>query len=279
MWRKPLQIPISEIPDNCMITTDRSYMNTADMVVFHLPDLEKELEENLEKPDGQKWVAFSLVYEENYSFMKDTGFMELFDYKMSYHQDADVVYPYYRYELGRDLFQETKVAFSLKKDICILIPSSIYRSDPPTYLNELMKYIEIDSYEWPFDGKKQGYYNDWDKNLDLYKQYKFVIAFENACATDYVTEIFYEPLQAGAVPVYLGAPNIEDFMPGNNSFVNVRHFQSPISLASYLKKVCKDETHYNDFFHWKKEIPNPSFTQKIQAQRINPFVRLFKLLK
>lgn len=37
------------------------------------------------------------------------------------------------------------------------------------------------------------------------------MAFENVIAMDYVTEKFYDPLIAGSVLVYLGAPNIADF--------------------------------------------------------------------
>lgn len=61
-----------------------------------------------------------------------------------------------------------------------------------------------------------------------------MIAFENAISKDYVTEKFFNPLVIGSVPVYLGAPNIEDFIPGKNSFVDVRNFDSPKDLADFL---------------------------------------------
>lgn len=57
MWGEPLSIPASALPADCVLTTDRRYLRTADMVVFHLPDLHKELKEDLEKQEGQKWVA------------------------------------------------------------------------------------------------------------------------------------------------------------------------------------------------------------------------------
>lgn len=68
------------------------------MVVFHLSDLSHELEKDLDKTEGEKWVTGSLGCEENYPLLKDPEFMEVFDYKMSYHQNADIVYLYYRYE-------------------------------------------------------------------------------------------------------------------------------------------------------------------------------------
>ena len=49
--------------------------------------------------------------------------------------------------------------------------------------------------------------------LETIKAYKFTLALENAIAEDYVTEKVYDPLIASSVPVYLGAPNIDDFAP------------------------------------------------------------------
>ena len=36
-----------------------------------------------------------------------------------------------------------------------------------------------------------------------------------------------QPLLAGAIPVYLGAPNIAEFAPGPHSFLDIRQFESP----------------------------------------------------
>lgn len=56
--------------------------------------------------------------------------------------------------------------------------------------------------------------------MEVMKDYRFTIAFENAIADDYVTEKFYEPLLSGSVPVYLGAPNIDRFAPSRSSFID-----------------------------------------------------------
>ena len=39
---------------------------------------------------------------------------------------------------------------------------------------------------------------------------KFVLAFENSVCNDYVTEKIYDVFAAGVVPIYLGAPNIDE---------------------------------------------------------------------
>ena len=83
MWDTPLNIPVEQIPEDYRFTTDRQYYSQAQTVIFHLPTLINELENDLEKPEGQIWVAWTLECEENYPFFKDSEFMELFDYRQT----------------------------------------------------------------------------------------------------------------------------------------------------------------------------------------------------
>lgn len=87
--------PIWEIIDNMsccdttgeyIFTTDRRYMDYADLVAFHLPTLIQEMEEDLNKQDGQLWAICTIDGDESYSFFEDEEFMELFDFKISYNQ-------------------------------------------------------------------------------------------------------------------------------------------------------------------------------------------------
>ena len=49
--------------------------------------------------------------------------------------------------------------------------------------------------------------------LCMIRPYYFNLAMENSVALDYVTEKLYDPLLVGVVPVYKGAPNVENFVP------------------------------------------------------------------
>lgn len=79
---------------------------------------------------------------------------------------------------------------------------------------------------------------------------------------------------AGTVPIYLGAPNIKDFAPGNNCFVDVRQFENPKSLAEYIKKCYDDEQLYAKFFEWRNQPLRQSFLSKVKKQKEHPLVRL-----
>lgn len=76
--------------------------------------------------------------------------------------------------------------------------------------------------------------------VNLFSNYKYVLAFENNNVTDYVTEklplaylgkalfIFQNLFVGGALPVYMGAPNVEDWEIGPNSLIRTDNFSSPL---------------------------------------------------
>lgn len=86
-----------------------------------------------------------------------------------------------------------------------------------SYVKELMKYIQIDSYGSCLNNRAFPEEVSKIYSLDLYNEkllqfvgkYKFVIAFENAVCEDYITEKLWRPLMTGSVPIYLGSPSIE----------------------------------------------------------------------
>jgi hypothetical protein len=49
--------------------------------------------------------------------------------------------------------------------------------------------------------------------LSTIGKYRFVITFENSNERDYVTEKIFHALHVGSVPIYMGAPNIDEFLP------------------------------------------------------------------
>lgn len=55
----------------------------------------------------------------------------------------------------------------------------------------------------------------------LLPKIKFSLAFENSIEPDYVTEKYLQALNFGAVPVVIGAPNIQDFAPSDNSIIHI----------------------------------------------------------
>lgn len=279
MWDAPLEYPEEQVPKDILITSDQKYLDRADVVVFHLPTLEFDLEGDLEKSPGQRWVGWTKECEENYPFIKSTEFMSLFDYWMSYHQGADVLWPYYEKDYPARLQQVILQPFDLRSDVCMMISSPFNQSGRQEYLKELMEEIEIDSYGKLYNNCQLEKDNGDSSKMALYGHYKFVIAFENSCAEDYVTEKFFDPLLVGAVPVYYGAPNIDLFAPGDHCYVDVRKYKTVVALSAHLKACCEDPVLYAQYQQWRKQPLRFSFIEKAAQQQVHPFIRLCHLIK
>jgi len=66
--------------------------------------------------------------------------------------------------------------------------------------------------------------------------YKFAICFENVAYPGYVTEKIIDCILAGVIPVYLGAPDITDFVP-KNAFIDTAAFPSLLALEKHLENL------------------------------------------
>ncbi len=260
------------LPAGFAVTDDRRYYDRAYAVVFDLTSLAASLAESkhteLDKPDGQYWISWSMECEKNYPILKDEPVLSMFDLQVTYRRDGDVVCPYYGDFTPSSI--PAQIDFSTKNEgVCMFISSQLNHSHRQEYLEELMKYIPIDSYGSLFRNKTVEEDKGWVTKHATYARYRFIIAFENAIAEDYVTEKFYDPLLAGAVPIYLGAPNVEDFAPGDRCYIDVRNFGSPRELAQYLRRCMTDNEEYMKYHQWRRKPWRADFLNKLKVQQDN----------
>lgn len=93
----------------------------------------------------------------------------------------------------------------------------------------------------------------WDKyQLHVYKgqvqdkqghlkKFKFSICYENtALIHGYISEKIFDCFSAGVVPIYLGAMNINEYIPAN-CFIDRRNFSSNDVLYEYLASMTEEE--------------------------------------
>lgn len=98
--------------------------------------------------------------------------------------------------------------------------------------NELKKDLP-DSLHPYFDTQYKRYAPDKIASL---RTAKFALAYENTIHPDYVTEKIYDVMKAGTVPIYLGAPNITEYVP-KKCFINKADFPTYESLYTFLKNM------------------------------------------
>jgi len=78
-----------------------------------------------------------------------------------------------------------------------------------------------------------------DKQETIAK-YKYCLVFENSEVSGYISEKIFDCFQAGSVPVYLGAPNVADYIP-EDCYIDFRKFHNCAELQMYLEKLSKKE--------------------------------------
>ena len=87
---------------------------------------------------------------------------------------------------------------------------------------------------------------------DVIRQYKFCATMENSLAYDYVSEKMWDGLAAGCLPIYYGAPNIQEHLPAPNAVVDYRALGgTPQALAAELKRLLANRTAYEETMAWR----------------------------
>jgi hypothetical protein len=294
MFGMPLSYNAADIPEDFELTTDRSLMQEAVAVVFHIPSLFSSVDtlarfipalysvplglKRLRKKRGQLWIAWFMECEVNVPHFRKPSFLNYFDLIMSHQLDADIVTPYFYYGLNELLRRPVREKTD-GKTVCAFISSPFHKSGRLNYVKTLMDYLDIHSYGKVLRNTFLEKDTGRQTKMATIADYKFTIAFENAIARDYVTEKFYDPLIAGSVPIYLGAPNIGDFAPGDTCFINAADWDSPESLARYILFVANDKELYQSYFAWRTHPFKSSFTTLLEQQKEPAFVRLCKKIE
>lgn len=89
------------------------------------------------------------------------------------------------------------------------------------------------------DALNKGPVPPFDK-LAVIRAYRFVVCYENTRLAGYISEKMFDCLFAGCVPVYLGEPNIERFIPAD-CYIDRRRFATDAELADFLQRMTYTE--------------------------------------
>ncbi|MEN9344193.1 MAG: hypothetical protein RLZZ453_980 [Chlamydiota bacterium] len=101
------------------------------------------------------------------------------------------------------------------------------------------------------------------EKIDTLKNYRFCICFENRTHLNgYISEKIFPCFAAGCVPVYWGAPNIEEYIP-KDCFIDYRDFQNVEELYVFLKTM--PESVYEQYLDSIRQ-----FLSSEQAQLFSP---------
>ncbi len=79
--------------------------------------------------------------------------------------------------------------------------------------------------------------------LNVLSQHTFSLVVENQCLAGWISERIFECFIAGCIPVYYGAPNVQDYIP-ENTFIDYRKFASTDLLAYHLENMGRDRINF-----------------------------------
>lgn len=122
-------------------------------------------------------------------------------------------------------------------------------------VKKLRKYIRVDAISsclnnapWPEGIERR------DKNGAMGK-YLFYLSFENECSNDYITEKLWGSFSSGSLPIYYGAPNVDEHVP-EDSIIQLSH-DNVDDVGPMLAKLMNDKEGYDHYHRWRKmELPD-----------------------
>jgi len=87
----------------------------------------------------------------------------------------------------------------------------------------------------------KSYRGSVERKNPILKKYRFSICFENVYnLPGYITEKIFDSFFAGCVPIYLGASNIDRYIP-ENCFIDMRKFNSIVEVYNFISEISDDD--------------------------------------
>jgi hypothetical protein len=80
-------------------------------------------------------------------------------------------------------------------------------------------------------------------------RHKYCICFENSVINGYITEKIFDCFYAGTVPIYYGAPDVNEYI-NQKAFINFNDFSSIEDLEKYIENLTDSD--YEEYKKWGK---------------------------
>jgi alpha-1,3-fucosyltransferase len=270
------------INSGCMATTDRNLLNQSDAVIFHFRTINVSDMPPPEWRRPQQHFIFFEVESPVHTYLPALRWPSLksyFNRTITYRRDSDVVYLQTHGRLKCINESSSCVDFPLAAKSNIQIDSDPADGFPVNLtlknrtaawfvsnchsdgvggswreflVRNLSQFITVDVYGGCATEEAKKCPNRPACNPMLTQYYRFYLCFENSLCPDYVTEKCYRPLAYDTVPVVYGGSDYSLFFPAG-SYINAMDFDSPESLANYLKKLMTDDELYLSYFRWRRK--------------------------
>ena len=272
--------PVKKCDVPCFHTSDRSAstLSTVSAIVFHIPSFGGNPRSSLNGKASQALtVALSMESGEYYRRQKD---LSDYDLTVTCSFDSDLPVTYYGWDYNL-LLDVSDWPWERREPAIVFVAKNCHsRNRRETLVKMLQKYVRVDSvsscmnnHQWPPDIPRS--------NKDaLQKRYLMYLAAENSIEKDYVTEKVYGGLINGAVPLYLGSPTIEEFVPTHSVIPVPADFteEDVKRIANIAKTIIANKTVYEEWIEFKKHPYEEKFKRKFAVANTHIWCRLCRKL-
>lgn len=194
-----------------------------------------------------------------------------------------------------ELKEINKVSFAHKKLITTILGNKSSKRKNELYSKrlEIIEFFQEklrDKFEFYGVGWAQDDYPSYKgkvkSKVNVLKNYKFVIAYENQCNLNgLISEKIFDCFFAKTVPIYWGANNITDYVP-KECFIDRRDFLSNSELLDYINKMTEKQyilrlEVINKYMHTEefKKFLHKHFSHNFYEVLINTPIQRYNILK
>jgi hypothetical protein len=113
-----------------------------------------------------------------------------------------------------------------------------------------------------------------DGRVAIMKQYRMVLAFDAISEKDRISEIIWEAYMSGAVPIVIGADNLQTHLPPHSAIMG-GEFTDWDAMAIYVKQVAENKTLWESYHTWRNdESLIRAFEEKYKFTKTDPTCRM-----
>ncbi|XP_066505625.1 alpha-(1,3)-fucosyltransferase 11 [Hoplias malabaricus] len=270
---------------SCLVTRNRKVQlhRRTTAIIFYGTDF-RAYEAPLPRLPHQTWALFHEESPMNNYVLSHSPGIQLFNYTATFRRESD--YPLTLQWLPSLSYLLTPPSVSIQDKnrwrqaglapVLYMQSHCDVPSDRDRYVQELMKYIQVDSYGKCLNNKPLPKHLEDTSTatgedrefMSFVARYKFHLAMENGLCPDYMTEKLWRPMHQGCVPIYRGSSSVADWLPNAHSAVLIDNFASPQELAEFISALDKDDEEYLHYLEYKSpsKITNVRLLEGLEAR-------------
>ncbi|KAH9516958.1 Galactoside 3(4)-L-fucosyltransferase [Dermatophagoides farinae] len=233
---------------NCLVTTNRDFIATAKVIIFHWRDFHYN-DLPAQRNSNQLWTIYNLEAPPNTALLPDRDDL-IFNLTATYRHDSDIYVPYGQLiARNHDFDLESNIDIRYKiKPVVWFVSNCHTQSHRENYVQKLSRMVQVDIYGKCGKFQCPHSHECYQKAA---REYLFYLSFENSLCKDYVTEKLFNVLNYDIVPIVFGGANYSSILPAG-SYIDATRMK-PETLARLIMKIASNRKLYLSYFEWRKK--------------------------